>query len=129
MSHEVHANGFSQLTFKDNYQGEEADIVIVSLTRSNENGDIGFLAARERLNVLLSRARNCLIMFGNMETYMRSKKGTDTWNPFFKLMKAKNHIHDGLPVKCEKHPDRKFLLQEPDDFDKCCPDGGCTEPW
>ncbi|KAK2597595.1 hypothetical protein N8I77_012373 [Diaporthe amygdali] len=111
----------------DNYQGEEADIVIVSLTRSNTNGDIGFLAARERLNVLLSRARNCLIMFGNMETYMHSKKGTDTWNPFFDLMRAKNHLHDGLPVKCEKHPDRKFLLKEPDDFDKCCPDGGCTE--
>ncbi|POS78720.1 stage V sporulation protein K [Diaporthe helianthi] len=111
----------------DNYQGEEADIVIVSLTRSNNNGDIGFLAARERLNVLLSRARNCLVMFGNMETYMHSKKGADTWNPFFKLMKANNYIHDGLPVKCEKHPDRRFLLKEPDDFDVCCPDGGCAE--
>lgn len=84
-------DNWTQLIFKDNYQGEEADIVIVSLTRSNANGDIGFLAARERLNVLLSRARNCLIMFGNMETYMHSKKGTDTWNPFFHLMRAKNH--------------------------------------
>ncbi|KAG8157551.1 hypothetical protein KVR01_012593 [Diaporthe batatas] len=111
----------------DNYQGEEADIVIVSLTRSNDNGDIGFLAARERLNVLLSRARNCLIMFGNMETYMSSKKGADTWNPFFKLLKANNWIHDGLPVKCERHPERRFLLKQPDDFDMRCPDGGCTE--
>lgn len=40
----------------DNYQGEEADIVIVSLTRSNSKGDIGFLDSLERLNVLLSRA-------------------------------------------------------------------------
>lgn len=85
--------------------------------------------ARERLNVLLSRARDCLIMFGNMETYMDSKKGADTWKPFFKLMKAHNYIHDGLPVKCEKHPERKFLLRQPDDFDTCCPDGGCTEKW
>ncbi|KAI3396201.1 hypothetical protein diail_339 [Diaporthe ilicicola] len=112
----------------DNYQGEEADIVIVSLTRSNESGDIGFLAARERLNVLLSRARNSLIMFGNMETYMHSRKGADTWKPFFELMRTKKHLYDGLPVKCEKHPDKEFLLKEPDDFDKCCPDGGCTEP-
>ncbi|KAL1871647.1 hypothetical protein Daus18300_004647 [Diaporthe australafricana] len=112
----------------DNYQGEEADIVIVSLTRSNENGDIGFLAAPERLNVLLSRARNSLIMFGNMETYMHSNKGADTWKPFFESMRAKNHLYDGLPVKCEKHPDRRFLLKEPDDFDRCCPNGGCTEP-
>lgn len=58
----------------DNYQGEEADIVIISLTRSNNDGDIGFLSAKERLNVLLSRARNCLIMFENMQTFMQSKK-------------------------------------------------------
>lgn len=114
---------------KDNYQGEEADIVIVSLTRSNCNGDIGFLAARERLNVLLSRARDCVVMFGNMETYMHSKKGKDTWVPFFESMKAKNHLYDGLPVKCEKHPETKFLLKAPEEFDKCCPNGGCAEPW
>lgn len=101
----------------------------MSLTRSNANGDIGFLAARERLNVLLSRARDCLIMFGNMETYMSSKKGKDTWVPFFESMKAKNHLYDGLPVKCEKHPEKKFLLREPNDFDKCCPNGGCAAPW
>ncbi|CAA7267397.1 unnamed protein product [Cyclocybe aegerita] len=46
----------------DNYQGEESDIVIVSLTRSNPSFDIGFMFSPERLNVLLSRARNALIM-------------------------------------------------------------------
>ena len=60
---------------------------------------------------------------------MKSKKGADTWNAFFKLMKTNNYIHDGLPVKCERHPERRFLLQEPDDFDMRCPDGGCTEKW
>lgn len=114
---------------QDNYQGEEAEIVIVSLTRSNSDGDIGFLAARERLNVLLSRARDCLIMIGNMETYMHSKKGKDTWVPFFESMKTKNHLYDGLPVRCERHPERKFSLIEPGDFDRFCPDGGCAEVW
>lgn len=118
-----------RLSTIDNYQGEEADIVIVSLTRSNNDGDIGFLAARERLNVLISRARNCLIMFGNMATYMSSKKGKETWVPFFESLKAKQYLYDGLPVKCEKHPDTKSLLKVPDDFDRCCPDGGCAEPW
>lgn len=113
----------------DNYQGEEADIVIVSLTRSNSNGDIGFLSARERLNVLLSRARNGIIMLGNMETFMHSKKGQDTWVKFFTSMKLKGYLHDGLPVKCENHPQTKFLLKQPNDFDRCCPDGGCAEPW
>ncbi|KAG4281258.1 hypothetical protein FPRO06_10163 [Fusarium proliferatum] len=64
-----------RLSTIDNYQGEECDIVIVSLTRSNASGDIGFLYARERLVVLLSRARNGMILFGNMETFMKSKKG------------------------------------------------------
>lgn len=113
----------------DNYQGEEADIVIVSLTRSNNNGDIGFLWAKERLNVLLSRARNCIIMFGNMETFMHSKRGQETWLPFFTSMKSRNNLYDGLPVKCEKHPEKKALLMKPDDFDRCCPDGGCAQPW
>lgn len=113
----------------DNYQGEEADIVIVSLTRSNSTGDIGFLSARERLNVLLSRARNCIIMLGNMETFMHSKKGHETWVPFFTSLKLKNYLYDGLPVRCVNHPDRKSLLKKPSDFDQCCPDGGCAKLW
>ncbi|KAK0705676.1 P-loop containing nucleoside triphosphate hydrolase protein [Lasiosphaeris hirsuta] len=112
----------------DNYQGEESDIVIASLTRSNETGDIGFMFAPERLNVLVTRARNCLVLIGNMETFMRSKKGRETWHPFFELMKTHGHLYDGLPVRCEKHPDRTALLKEPIDFDKSSPDGGCTEP-
>ncbi|KAK3493497.1 P-loop containing nucleoside triphosphate hydrolase protein [Neurospora crassa] len=112
----------------DNYQGEENDIVIASLTRSNESGDIGFMSAPERLNVLVTRARNCLVLIGNMDTFMRSKKGGPTWRPFFELMKSRNHLYDGLPVRCEKHPEKTALLKEPIDFMKFCPDGGCTEP-
>ncbi len=113
----------------DNYQGEESDIVIASLTRSNDTGDIGFMAAPERLNVLMTRARNGIVLIGNMETFLKSKKGKSTWNPFFDLLKAKGHLYDGLPVYCGKHPDRTALLKEPVDFDKVSPDGGCTEPW
>ncbi|KAK1829287.1 P-loop containing nucleoside triphosphate hydrolase protein [Podospora conica] len=112
----------------DTYQGEENDIVIASLTRSNESGEIGFMSAPERLNVLITRARNCLVMIGNMVTFMQSKKGRPVWHPFFDLLKTHGHLYDGLPVRCEKHPERKALLKEPLDFDKSCPDGGCNEP-
>ncbi|KAG7110727.1 NFX1-type zinc finger-containing protein 1 like [Verticillium longisporum] len=44
--------GVSQDKMIHNYQGEESDIVIASLTRSNARGDIGFMKAPERLNVL-----------------------------------------------------------------------------
>lgn len=103
--------------------------MVASLTRSNETGDIGFMSAPERLNVLITRARNGIVLIGNMETFMRSKKGRPTWHPFFDLLKAKGHLYDGLPVHCGKHPERTALLKEPSDFDKSCPDGGCTELW
>ncbi|KAF2178659.1 P-loop containing nucleoside triphosphate hydrolase protein [Zopfia rhizophila CBS 207.26] len=112
----------------DNFQGDESEIVIVSLTRSNSNGDIGFMSSPERLNVLLSRARNGLILIGNAETFMDSKRGGELWKRFIGMLKAKKHIYDGLPVKCEQHPTRLTLLRSPEDFDKECPDGGCKEP-
>jgi hypothetical protein len=103
--------------------------VIVSLTRSNNNGDIGFMSSPERLNVLLSRARNGLIIIGDAETFMSSRKGGQLWKQFIDMLKAQNHIYDGLPVKCEQHPTRLALLRSPEDFDKECPDGGCRELW
>jgi superfamily I DNA and/or RNA helicase len=41
----------------DNYQGEENEIIILSLVRSNKKGDIGFLNNENRICVALSRAR------------------------------------------------------------------------
>ncbi|TGJ78341.1 hypothetical protein E0Z10_g10423 [Xylaria hypoxylon] len=112
----------------DNFQGDESEIVIVSLTRSNNNGDIGFMYSPERLNVLMSRARNGLILIGNAETFMNSKKGGQLWKRLIDMLKAQNHIYDGLPVKCEQHPTRLAILRSPEDFDNECPDGGCKEP-
>ncbi|KAK5630234.1 hypothetical protein RRF57_005949 [Xylaria bambusicola] len=114
---------------KDNFQGDESEIVIVSLTRSNNDGDIGFMSSPERLNVLLSRARNGLILIGNAETFMASRKGGPLWKRFLDMLKAQNHFYNGLPVKCEQHPTRLAMLQRPEDFDRECPDGGCKEPW
>ena len=103
--------------------------MIASLTRSNPSGDIGFMSAPERLNVLITRARNGIILIGNMDTFLTSKKGKTAWHPFFDLLKANGHLYDGLPVQCGKHPERTALLKEPIDFDQSSPDGGCTEPW
>ncbi|KAK8013231.1 hypothetical protein PG991_009502 [Apiospora marii] len=116
-----------RLSTIDNYQGEESDIVIASLTRGNEQGDIGFMSSPERLNVLISRARNCLIMIGNMDTFTQSKKGAWLWTQFFTLLKENHNLYDGIPVKCEQHPETKALLSHPTDFAKFCPDGGCAE--
>jgi hypothetical protein len=113
----------------DNYQGEESEIVIVSLTRSNEKGDIGFMFSPERLNVLLSRARDGLIMIGNAQTFLKSRNADQAWTPFLQFMKVNGHLYDGLPVQCQQHPHKKVLLKTVRDFDIECPDGGCSEPW
>ncbi|KAF2205315.1 P-loop containing nucleoside triphosphate hydrolase protein [Delitschia confertaspora ATCC 74209] len=117
-----------KLSTIDNYQGEESDIVIISMTRSNSAGEIGFMSSPQRVNVLLSRARNALIMIGNASTFIKSRKGKDVWVPLMKQLKAAGHIYEGFPVKCERHPDKKALLRTAADFNKICPDGGCTEP-
>jgi len=118
-----------RLTSIDNYQGEESEIVIASLARSNKRADIGFMAAPQRLNVLLSRARNALIMIGNADTFKLSRKGKDVWVPFLTQLVENRHIYDGLPVKCEQHPQRTAVLKHKEDFVMNCPDGGCSEPW
>lgn len=50
----------------DSYQGEESQIVLLSLVRSNNEHSIGFLRQEHRISVLLSRAKDGLYIVGNM---------------------------------------------------------------
>ena len=118
-----------KLTRTDNYQGEESDIVIVCLTRSNDVGDIGFMSAPQRVNVMLSRARNALILIGNPDTFVQSRKGKDVWIPLMDSLKQDGHVYNGFPVRCERHSDRIAFLTQKEHFNLVCPDGGCPEPW
>ena len=77
--------------------------------------------------MLLSRARNGLILIGNGETFRNSPNGGELWMKLFDLMKEK--IYDGLPVVCKRHLHYTKVLKTPVDFDTECPDGGCAEPW
>ncbi len=57
----------------DGFQGQERDIIIVSLVRSNKEGQIGFLGDLRRMNVAITRARMKLIIMGNAETLSHTK--------------------------------------------------------
>lgn len=52
----------------DGFQGRESDVVLISLVRSNDDGQIGFLRDLRRMNVAMTRARMKLIIIGNAET-------------------------------------------------------------
>lgn len=60
-------NRFSVRTV-DGFQGQERDIICISLTRSNDRGEIGFLSDTRRMNVALTRAKKKLIVFGDSAT-------------------------------------------------------------
>ena len=87
------------------------------------------MSSPERLNVLLSRARNGLIIIGNSETFLKSRSGKEIWSKFFDMIKQQGYFYEGLPVRCEQHHEVKKTLKLPEDFERLCPDGGCSERW
>ncbi len=60
----------------DGFQGQERDVMVVSLVRSNDDGNIGFLRDLRRMNVAMTRARMKLIIIGSADTL--------TKHPFYK---------------------------------------------
>ena len=57
----------------DGFQGQERDVVIISLVRDNADGNIGFLRDLRRMNVAMTRARMKLIIVGNADTLCRHR--------------------------------------------------------
>ncbi len=55
----------------DSFQGQERDIVYISMTRSNAAGVIGFLSDTRRMNVAMTRARKKLVVVGDSATLSR----------------------------------------------------------
>ncbi len=70
----------------DAFQGRDRDIVLYSTVRSNKNAQFGFLRDRRRLNVALSRARQLLILVGDVWTLENGRAGADA-NPYQDLVK------------------------------------------
>jgi AAA domain len=110
----------------DNFQGEESDIVVISLVRSNKHGGIGFLKEEQRVNVMLSRARHGMIVIGNADTLRTSGRGKDVWEPILQTFHENGQLLIGLPTICQIHPnDDPIMLQSVLDFQTLRPNGGC----
>ena len=87
----------------DNYQGDENDVVIVSLVRSNEKGNIGFLKLLNRRCVAQSRAKCGLYFVGNVLTFLEN----GNWGFLLTNMYDKKLVGKSITLVCPKHPQSK----------------------
>jgi superfamily I DNA and/or RNA helicase len=108
----------------DNFQGEEAKIVIVSLVRSNSEKKVGFLRTTNRINVLLSRAQHGMYLIGNAETY----SNVPMWSQVLGMLRADESVGEAFELCCPRHTETEILVSKPEDFAIFSPDGGCRKP-
>lgn len=113
------------ITVVDDYQGEENDIVILSLVGSNSESEVGFLKAESRVRVALSRARNGLFAIGNF--YFLLKNCGIVWNPIVSQVTRAGLIGPTLRLLCQKHSDFIVDAERAADFKKAL-EGGCRRP-
>ncbi|KAE8358023.1 hypothetical protein BDV27DRAFT_169851 [Aspergillus caelatus] len=96
----------------DNFQGEEAKVVVISLVRSNGQNRCGFLRTPNRINVLLSRAQHGM--------------GVNMWHKVLSILEEHDNFGTGLELKCPRHPSTPITVSQPDDFVQFSPEGGCS---
>jgi len=112
------------VTSVDNYQGEENDVILLSLVRSNPKSIIGFLNTSNRICVALSRAKHGMYIIGNGE--LLSRKNT-IWNKIIDMFKKKGVYGETVTLLCQNHPKEATTVKEASDF-KSIIDGGCKAP-
>ena len=110
-----------RVTAVDNYQGEENDIVLLSLVRSNDDDKIGFVGIENRICVSLSRAKHGLFVIGDME-FMA--KQSATWERIVARASAKDQVGQSLRLFCKNHPETYIDAAKSTDFN-AAPEGGC----
>ncbi|EKM54252.1 uncharacterized protein PHACADRAFT_174761 [Phanerochaete carnosa HHB-10118-sp] len=121
----------------DNYQGEEAKIVILSLVRNSGGAkddetlcghsskgrvNVGFLRSENRTNVALSRAREGLYILGNArDLRLRSSM----WRSVLSILEESDCVGTFLPIACHRHQDQAEKVAKPGQLPRIAPDGGC----
>ena len=114
-------NELLRIATVDNFQGEEAKVIIVSLVRSNNDRKVGFLKTTNRINVLLSRAQHGMYLIGNSETY----SNIPMWSKVLGMLRLDDSIGKALALCCPRHTESELWVSEPEDFANVSPEGGC----
>ncbi|ETN42088.1 uncharacterized protein HMPREF1541_04027 [Cyphellophora europaea CBS 101466] len=110
-----------RLATVDNFQGEEAKVIVVSLVRSNQNKKCGFLKTTNRANVLLSRAKHGMYLVGDSSCY----ETEPMWAKVLELLRKNNNLGPALELRCPRHPAKPIAVKNADDFARLSPEGGC----
>ncbi|KAI8920392.1 hypothetical protein DFJ77DRAFT_497413 [Powellomyces hirtus] len=120
----VRAGDRVRLSTVDNFQGEEANVVVVSTVRCNLRGRTGFLKISNRVNVMCSRARHGQYFFGSSRTIKHSNEPT-MFATMVGLMDEKGLVGRALPLQCDLHSDRVMNAYDAEQLQQLSPDGGC----
>ncbi len=116
----------------DDFQGEENEIILLSLVRSNSEKNIGFVGIKNRVCVALSRAKKGMFISGNAlmligrETMDKDDKDDPIWPQVLGQLKQCDGIGESLPLQCQIHKDQAVKVKKAEDFAKC-PEGGCQK--
>lgn len=115
-----------RLSTVDNFQGNEATVVFISTVRCNEEGNSGFLKISNRMNVMLSRAKHGMIVFGSSRT-MRKEGKADMFLKILNLLDERQMVGNGeLVLTCQNHG-YSTIVKSATDIRNTAPDGGCME--
>ncbi|KAL3444860.1 hypothetical protein BJX65DRAFT_319748 [Aspergillus insuetus] len=107
----------------DNFQGEEAKVIIISLVRSNMDNKVGFLKTSNRINVLLSRAKHGMYLIGNSKTYAN----VPMWSNVLGMLRMTDSIGSKFSLHCARHQETDAMVATPEDFEILSPQGGCKK--
>ncbi|KRX01010.1 P-loop containing nucleoside triphosphate hydrolase [Pseudocohnilembus persalinus] len=93
-----------RITSVDSFQGEEAEIILLSLVRSNEEELRGFLTEENRINVAFSRAKKGLFVIGNLKLLHNPDSSESIWNRIITESQKNNHFYeDCFEFQCQSH--------------------------
>ena len=115
-----------RLSTVDNFQGEEAELVLISTVRNNSKGRLGFLQVDNRVNVMLSRARHGMIVLGSVATvreFQRKSKKPIMFNKVLRILEDHREVSNQLMLFCENHRNMT-VVTEPEHVPV---DGGCGQ--
>ncbi|CAG9814748.1 unnamed protein product, partial [Phaedon cochleariae] len=113
-----------RISVLDNYQGEESDIILLSLVRNNAEMKNGFLKNTNRVCVALSRARNGLYIMGNIQQLCNDRESI--WHQIKGKLVEQGALGETLELRCQIH-DVITKVKKDEDFNKS-PEGGCLRP-